>query len=262
MGGERPDERARRAGKAERREKPGRGPGAERREHTERPERPRRSWYARPLPIAVAVLVVVLGLGAVVFFTPVLSVREIEVTGAATVPESDVRTALAVPDGQPLARVDTGAAAMRVAELRKVASARVQRVYPSTVRVTVEERTPMVFVQADDGPHLLDRDGVDFETAPPPPGVPELVAENAGFGDPATEAALGALSGLPAPLRDQVTVVRASTISDVEFTLADERIVLWGADENAERKAAVTLALLTQPGGTFDVSSPDLPTVR
>jgi cell division protein FtsQ len=44
--------------------------------------------------------------------------------------------------------------------------------------------------------------------------------------------------------------------------LLDGRIVVWGGTEKSERKAAVTLPLLTQPGQTYDVSSPDLPTVR
>lgn len=46
------------------------------------------------------------------------------------------------------------------------------------------------------------------------------------------------------------------------MTLLDGRIVVWGGTEKSERKSAVTLPLLTQPGQTYDVSSPDLPTVR
>jgi cell division protein FtsQ len=37
---------------------------------------------------------------------------------------------------------------------------------------------------------------------------------------------------------------------------------VWGSVERSERKAAVILPLLTQPGQQFDVASPDLPTVR
>ena len=55
--------------------------------------------------------------------------------------------------------------------IRRVASARVQREYPSTLRITVVERVPVVVKDYPDGPHLFDRDGVDFATAPPPPGA-------------------------------------------------------------------------------------------
>jgi cell division protein FtsQ len=63
-------------------------------------------------------------------------------------------------------------------------------------------------------------------------------------------------------LRGQVGEVAAKSISDISVTLLDGRVVVWGGTEKSERKAAVTLPLLTQPGQTYDVSSPDLPTVR
>ncbi|AOW94716.1 cell division protein FtsQ [Rhodococcus sp. WMMA185] len=191
-----------------------------------------------------------------------LSVREVDVTGATSIPEEQIRSVLAVPRGQPLLRVDTQSAAGRVAEIPKVASVRVQRVYPSTIRVTVTDRVPVVFIDTPDGTHLLDADAVDYEIAPPPPGVPRLVTENPGWGDQATEAALDVLESMPPQLRGQVGQIAANSISDIAVTLLDGRVVMWGGTENSARKGAVTLPLLTQPGQTYDVSSPDLPTVR
>jgi cell division protein FtsQ len=37
--------------------------------------------------------------------------------------------------------------------------------------------------------------------------------------------------------------------------------VRWGADADDARKAAVLAPLLTRPGSTYDVSTPDLPVV-
>ncbi|MDV7244164.1 MULTISPECIES: cell division protein FtsQ/DivIB [Rhodococcus] len=207
-------------------------------------------------------VVVVVALGLVASFTPLLSVRSTDVAGATTIPEEQIRQVLAVPQGQPLLRVDTVAAAQRVAAIPKVATARVQRMYPSTIRVTVTERVPVVFVDTSDGTHLLDADAVDYEIAPPPPGVPRLVTDTPGWGDPSTAAALEVLESMPPQLRGQVGEVAAKSISDISVTLLDGRVVVWGGTEKSERKAAVTLPLLTQPGQTYDVSSPDLPTVR
>ncbi len=68
---------------------------------------------------------------------------------------------------------------------------------------------------------------------------------------------------MPPQLRGQVGQIVAKSISDIAVTLLDGRTVVWGGGtEKSERKAAVTLPLLTQPGQTYDVSSPDLPTVR
>jgi cell division protein FtsQ len=38
--------------------------------------------------------------------------------------------------------------------------------------------------------------------------------------------------------------------------------VVWGTTDRTEEKALKLGALLTQPGRTYDVSSPDLPTVK
>ena len=52
------------------------------------------------------------------------------------------------------------------------------------------ERIPAAVKDFPDGPHLFDRDGVDFATAPPPPALPYLDVANPGPTDPATKAAL------------------------------------------------------------------------
>ena len=50
--------------------------------------------------------------------------------------------------------------------------------------------------------------------------------------------------------------------SGVQFTLEDGKRVVWGSADSSELKANVLVALLSQPGRTYDVSSPDLPTIR
>ncbi|MET0199505.1 MAG: FtsQ-type POTRA domain-containing protein [Rhodococcus fascians] len=212
--------------------------------------------------IAAAVVAVVLAGFAVVYFSPVLTVRTIDVRGAVSVSEDEVIADLAVPMGEKLVRVDTGAAARRVASIPSLASVRVQRMYPSTIRVTVTERIPVVFVDRPDGTHLLDADAVDFAVAPPPPGVIRLVTDNPVTGDPPTESALAVLDSLPEPLRVQVGEIRAGSASDVSVILFDGRTVVWGDRDRSERKSAVALALLSQPGQILDVSSPDLPTTK
>nr|WP_256991037.1 FtsQ-type POTRA domain-containing protein [Rhodococcus sp. 06-235-1A] len=212
--------------------------------------------------IVLAVVVVAVGSAALVYFTPLMSVRTIAVSGASSVSEQEILERLDVPTGLPLARVDTAAAAQRVATIPALATVRVQRKYPSTVQVTVEERIPVAFFDSPDGTHLLDSTGVDFAIAPPPPGVVRLVTQNPVYGDPVTKDALAVLDTLPPLLRDQVGELRASTLSDISILLLDGRTVVWGSTDNSDRKAAVAIALLSQPGQIFDVSSPDLPTTK
>jgi cell division protein FtsQ len=208
------------------------------------------------------VSVVVVGLGLLLYFTPIMSARDIVVVGLGAVTQDEVTAAAAVPPGTPLLQVDTDAVAERVAAIRRVASARVQRQYPSTLRVTVIERLPVVVKDYPDGPHLFDKDGVDFATAPPPAGVPYLDADNPGPSDAPTKAALQVMTALRPEVAGQVGRIAAPSVAAITLTLTDGRVVVWGTTDRTEEKALKLGALLTQPGQTYDVSSPDLPTVK
>ncbi|MFE3226852.1 cell division protein FtsQ/DivIB [Nocardia sp. NPDC059228] len=213
---------------------------------------------------ALAGVVVLIAFGLVAWFTPLLSVRTVQVEGLSAVPEQQVQDALEVPDGLSMMRLDTNAMAERVSRLPKVRSVRVQRVFPSTVRVTVVERTPVLYFDSPDGAHLLDCDSVEFAIESPGPGVPKLVTDHPGGSDPVTKAAVVVMAAIPVPLRDEVGVgaVVARSVSDIALELRDGRTVLWGGTADSARKAAVVGPLLSQPGKVFDVSSPNLVTVK
>ena len=211
---------------------------------------------------SAGVAVVVVGIGLLLYFTPIMSARDIVVVGLGAVTQDEVVAAAGVPPGRPLLQVDTDAVAEKVAEIRRVASVRVQREYPSTLRITVVERVPVVVRDYPDGVHLFDRDGVDFATGPPPPGIPYLDVENPGPDDPATKAALEVVTSLRPEVAAQVGRVSAPSVAAITLTLIDGRTVVWGTTDRTEEKALKLGALLTQPGKTYDVSSPDLPTVK
>jgi cell division protein FtsQ len=208
------------------------------------------------------VSVVLVGLGLLLYFTPIMAARNVVVVGLGAVTQEEVTAAAAVAPGTPLLQVDTDAVAERVAAIRRVASARVQRQYPSTLRVTVIERLPVVVKDYPDGPHLFDKDGVDFATAPPPAGVPYLDTDNPGPNDAPTKAALQVMTALRPEVAGQVGRVAAPSVAAITLTLTDGRTVVWGTTDRTEEKALNLAALLTQPGRTYDVSSPDLPTVK
>jgi cell division protein FtsQ len=208
------------------------------------------------------VSVIVVAVGLLLYFTPIMSVRNTVVIGLGALPQEEVVAAAAVAPGTPLLQVDTDAAAERVATIRRVATARVQREYPSTLRITVVERVPVVVKDFPDGPHQFDRDGVDFAIGPPPPGVPYLDAENPGPNDAPTKAALQVMTSLRPEVAAQVARIAAPSVAAITLQLTDGRQVVWGTTDRTEEKAIKLGALLTQPGKTYDVSSPDLPTVK
>ncbi len=222
-----------------------------------RGQRTHRRYLVRRWAV-IGTMLVITGVVSVVFFTPVFGANTVDVLGTTELTADEVRAAAAIEPGTPLARLDTDEVARRVRQLPRVGSVDVRRSFPASVEVIITERTPVVFVQRDDGAHLLDAAGVDYSTLrAAPPGLPRLDAG----GDQAARAATSVLASIPAQLTKQVTAVSANTATDIRLTLADSRVVKWGDAENAPRKAAVLAALLTQKGKTFDVAAPDFPTI-
>lgn len=210
----------------------------------------------------IVLTVIGVGLGLVLYFTPLMSARSLVVTGTGAVTREEVVDAAKVTLGTPLLQIDTDEVADRVAGIRRVASARVQREYPSTLRITIVERVPIVVKDYPDGPHLFDKDGVDFATAPPPPALAYIDVDHPGPADPPTKAALQVMTSLSPEVVGQVSRIAAPSVASITLTLTDGRTVVWGTTDRTDEKAEKLGALLTQPGRTYDVSSPDLPTVK
>ncbi|MFT4126485.1 MAG: FtsQ-type POTRA domain-containing protein [Gordonia sp. (in: high G+C Gram-positive bacteria)] len=231
--------------------------------------RPRvRARGARIILTVVLAVLVVGGLVLVAYFTPLMSVRSTDIRGNKVVSGEQIGEVAAVATGTPLLQVDTEAVARRVAAIPQVESARVQRGYPSTLTVTVVERTPVALVREGDRVHVLDRSGVGYLTlvaAQAPAAItrlPVFHTSTPGPADPTTKAALGVVASLPADLRGQILTVTASSPVDIEFGLRRDRTVIWGDDSRTADKARTLGYLLTRRASEYNVSSPDFPAYR
>lgn len=227
--------------------------------------RRRRRWAAIGLAALVATVTVVLGGRALLYDAGLADVEGIEVTGTRTVARPAVLTAAGVPTGVPLAGVDLPGVEARVEQIPGIAGAQAARSWPHTVTITITERVPLAVADTPAGLHLVDRAGVAYLPAPDPPGLPRLevgiLAPRAPT-TPATRAALDVLAALPAALRTEVVAVEVDPAARVLLRLTSDRRVVWGSPDRVVEKAAVLGALLSQPGSTYDVASPELPTVR
>jgi cell division protein FtsQ len=219
---------------------------------------------SRRILVALAVLAVVTGAGGwVVGWTGLLGIRAMTVTGVRTLPAADVLAAAAVTRGEPLARVDTGAVARRVGAIPGVARVAVTRSWPSTLRIAITERRGVAVVSLAGTPWLVDGGGVVFQRLETvPAGLPRLQVLDVGPGDRATRAALSALAALSPAVRAQVRVVRAATPEAVRLELSGDRTVVWGGSDDTAAKAQALQALLGRPGRRYDVSTPEIVTVR
>lgn len=235
-----------------------------------RPVRPARQfrlpawWSRRTAVVSTAALVaLVVGLSWLVWFSPVLSVRTIEVAGADAATADVIRDLAAIPDGLPLSRVDTNGIEQALGALPQLESVAVERDWPSTVRIEVVPRVGLAVVEVEGATWVLDGSGVRFaQVTGRPAGLPLLQVEAAGPGDRATMAALEVLSSLPTDIRDRVTTVSAESPDSVVLILAGGRTVIWGSAADSERKALVLAGVFNRPARTIDVSSPSAVVLR
>lgn len=217
------------------------------------------AWRRWLLPGALAVLTVLV---LVLYFTPVLSVRDVRVRAGGSVVEQEVVEAAGIELGTPMLRVDESAVRERLAGVPAVAGVDVALSWPSEVVLRVDERTPRAFLAEGGGARLVDGSGVVFDRADEPPeGLPQLRVPGGEQREPSVRTATAVLMALPGEVRAQVGSVRAQNPGDVLLMLRDGRKVHWGDDSEMRRKAAILPALMSRPGDVYDVTTPALPTV-
>jgi cell division protein FtsQ len=206
----------------------------------------------------------VVGIAAwLVFFSSVLGVREIQVVGNLGLPAQQIQQVAGVADGKPLATVDVAEVEDRIGRIPQIESVAVSRGWPGTLLVEIVEREPVAVIQ--DGPKsaLMDRHGMVTEIRDvAPPTLPVLRVDHPGPNDPATVTALTVLGALPEDLAPRVAEVLAPSAETVSLRLKDGRTVVWGGGDRPADKARILVTLLRRPADTYDVSSPDVVTVK
>lgn len=199
----------------------------------------------------------------VVFFSPVLGVRDVEITGNNRIPAEQLRQAVAVRTGTPLATVDLAGVEQRLRAMRAVESATVDRGWPGTLRVSVVERVPAAAVPMGGTTAVVDRYGVVLQQVTvAPPRLPVLRVQRAAVDDAATRAGLTVLRALPDSVLQRLRELRVPTPRSITLKLTDGRTVLWGDAGRSAQKGRVLLAALAKPGTSYDVSSPQVVTVK
>lgn len=239
-------------------------------------------WLRRPWVWGVVALLVLGGSAAALRFAPLFEVEQITVAGNEQVTEDEVRAAASVADSTALLTVPVDEVAARIETLDAVASARVTRDWPDTVRIVVRERRPIGYAISGSTVVLVGSDGVMYrEYDGVPRDLPRLVPTVTGsVGDAYVAAAdagsdsgsdadvaFAVASSLPPGLRRAVDAVEVGDGGEVQVTFKDGVVVDWGASTANDRKAEVVTLLRTRGGWgrsftAVDVSVPDAPALR
>ena len=216
---------------------------------------------ARRLLLVAAVVVVVAALAWLVLFSPVTSVRTVNVTGTSLLTPDAVRAAAQVPLGGPLARLDTASVATRVEALPEVADVSVRRSWLHTVTIVVTEKQAVLQSNgATGGYEWVDAQGAVFHTGSQRLKVPLLTTS--GVPSSLLAGVAQVLDALPPDILKSLSTVSAATPDQITLYLTDGRQIVWGSAEQSDLKAQVIAVLLKQPGTIYDVSAPGHPAIR
>lgn len=198
-------------------------------------------------------------------WSPLMSVREVQVEGAERIDPAVVQEALADQLGEPIATVTEGGVAERLQAIPQIESFRLDVVPPSTVIVHLVERRPVAIIETDASASVIDAAGVvlgevDESTADLPrlDGV-ELDSEQ-------FEAVATVLVSVPTEVLEATESIAAPTPSDIRLSLTTGQTVEWGGAEQSPLKADVVAALMETQDPTaaavLDVRAPEHPVVR
>jgi cell division protein FtsQ len=241
--------------------------------------------------VVFIVLVVLLIGGFVLYNSSFLAITEIRVEGAQRLTAQRLTDLAAVPAGSTLLRVDTNGISKRLESDSWVATARIDRAFPSAVVLAIEERQIVAVVEIPpDQPTgttehwLIANDGVWLdEWVSAGPGSSETTqSEQSLFDDvlvfsselgdipvikdvartlkPVVGAAaedegvlnaVTILNGFTAEMRDQVASISAPDRVKTELTLRNYVHVAFGDGEDIVGKEAAILALLREHEGSI-----------
>ncbi len=212
--------------------------------------RPSRQLIAGIASLLVASAIIAAGYG--LLRSPLFRIDTIQVVGNDRIATTTVvETANLL--GANLVTADLAAAQRALYGLPLVASARVERHWPSTIRIVVEERRPWGTWEQAGVDYIIDREGVVIDIGTALPDAPVIRSSEPGsrlIGDrvdyQAVDAAAELFELLPTHLGTTVAEVAFVRGKGVQVTTADGQVALLGDSSSIAYKLAVWAAVAAE----------------
>ncbi len=220
--------------------------------------------------------VAVLALGLILFFSPILQIDDVQVSGSTHLTDAEIEALVNVPAGVTLLSVDAGSISRSLERDAWVETATVRRVFPHTLAIDITERdiAAVVEVLTSDAkavqPWAIASDGVwlmpipekdselgasispqiyeDAESVLTITGVPFGLMPEIGSvcTDENVENALSILNGLTTDLADAIVKVQATDAESTLLTLSNGIEIAFGKAEDIREKERVCLQIMEQ----------------
>jgi cell division protein FtsQ len=245
----------------------------------------------RILLLVAALVLIMIALAAVLYFSPIFSIDDVQIQGTQRLDSETLKTQAAVPDTT-LPRLDQVAVVKRLEQNVWIEDAQVSLEFPHTVVIKVSERQPLAVANlasptASGGvdPWLLSADGIwlgsslelaklgaavtssQVQALPQIVSLPGSVSAAIGqsAGDAQDQSALKVLSAFDQDFRNGIANIDVTNVSDLKIKLRNNIEIDFGDSSLAldKEKAIVALELAHPNSLTYvNVRTPATPTYR
>lgn len=232
---------------------------------------PKRKRVRRNILISLTLVVLLCG-GAVAaaFYSPLMALKTVRVTGTSLLTPEQVQDALGPLNGTPLPQIGNDQVQELLSPLVQVKAVTSHAEPPGELVVNIQERIPVAIIKQGEQFTLVDVEGVSLgSTADPASVALPLIDGGAGtIGQDLFQATAAVLDALPADILARLSNASAQSVDAVELKLVDGQTVVWGNAGDRELKAKVLEALLKVPMDpknpikVYDVSVPRNPVTR
>lgn len=209
--------------------------------------------------------ILLIGLVAATFFTPLLAIEKIEVSGTQRLDQLKVEKSLKSLIGRPLTSVTEAEVSELLSDFGLVDTFALQAQPPHLISVKIRERQPILIVPVSGQNFLYDAAGVRIAEAAKDDAFPYLKFPGSPIADERFGVAVEVLLSLPIPNYEDIFSIQVSKALTTTMVLRDSDIqVIWGGTDQALLKAEVLDSLIEtgqKDGVTIDVSSPNSPVV-
>ena len=221
---------------------------------------------------AIIVLVVVTGGWALLYFSPILAIEEISHEGLDLVAESEAQERTAVLAGTPLPQVNDRNVTELFADTPAVDDVTVRAEPPHGLVVIVNEHTPVAMSPKGKQYVVFSESGIELAEIPSQRAqefdLPVVASASDVVDQEVFDTITEVLGSLPDDLREEVRAASGASIDSIELELSSGKTVMWGNNEQAQKKIQVLEALLgldedqAAEISEYDVSAPDFPVTR
>lgn len=205
------------------------------------------------------------GLVLAAYFTPLMAIQKITITGAERVVVDEVQAKLKPLLGSNLTQVTEEEVAQLLKEFSLIDTIALESRPPSTLLVRIQERQPLAIVKVAGKQSLFDAAGIEIATAQDSDQYPRLI----GIGNPKTsekfDAAVSVLLAMPQTLFQRLDSVELDGSAAIIRVRDHDFDVLWGSATESALKTEVLdsiLESLEDSPTLVDVSSPLAPVVK